>query len=317
MQPTQQVRTQQVRRSSAGGLGLLLVTLVAVATMAGPAWAQTDPIAPDGTDTQVVLTGRAEVRAGERADTVVILDGPAVIDGTVDGAVVALNGDVRVTATGVVEEAVVAMNGTAIIEDGARVGGDVVSSRSPQVAPEATVEGETRTVRFSLRALGVLFWIAWWLAVTISTLVLGLLLLALAPRAMAAALTVARTEVGPAIAWGVAVAIGLPVVSVLVMFSVVGIPLGLLGLLSLALIFTLGYVVGALAVGRLMVKEPASRYWAFLAGLLVLRLVGLVPVVGGLVTFVAFVYGLGALAIAAWRAARREPAPIVQDAVVT
>ena len=152
---------------------------------------------------------------------------------------------------------------------------------------------------------------------TISTLVLGLLLLALAPRAMAAALTVARTEVGPAIAWGVAVAIGLPVVSVLVMFSVVGIPLGLLGLLSLALIFTLGYVVGALAVGRLMVKEPASRYWAFLAGLLVLRLVGLVPVVGGLVTFVAFVYGLGALAIAAWRAARREPAPIVQDAVVT
>ena len=311
-------RTHQERMSSAGGVGLLLVVLaVVLATLAGPASAQTDQIAPQETITQVVLTGRAEVRAGERADTVVILDGPAVIDGTVDGAVVALNGDVRVTATGVVEEAVVAMNGTAIIEDGARVAGDVVSSRSPQVAPGATVEGETRTVRFSLRALGVLFWIAWWLAVTISTLVLGLLLLALAPRAMAAALAVARTEVGPAIGWGVAVAIGLPVLSVLVMFSVVGIPLGLLGLLSLALIFTLGYVVGALAVGRLMVKEPASRYWAFLAGLLVLRLVGLVPVVGGLVTFVAFVYGLGALAIAAWRAARREPAPIVQDAVVT
>ncbi len=190
----------------------------------------------------------------------------------------------------------------------------MVSSRSPQVAPGATVEGETRTVRFGLRALGVLFWIAWWVAVTISTLVLGMLLLALAPRAMAAALAVARAEVGPAIAWGVAVAIGLPVVSVLVMLSVVGIPLGILGLLSLALIFTLGYVVGALAVGRLMVKEPTSRYLAFLAGLAVLRLAGLVPFVGGLVTFVAFVYGLGALAIAGWRAARHQPAPTVQDA---
>jgi cytoskeletal protein CcmA (bactofilin family) len=301
--------------SPAGRLGLLLVALVvAVLAIAEPAGAQADQTGQDD-GTQVVLTGRAEVRAGERADTVVILDGPATIDGLVDGAVVALNGDIRVTATGVVEEAVVALNGRAFIEDGARVGGDVVSSRSPQVGPGATVEGETRTVRFSFRALGVLFWIAWWFAVTFSVLVLGLLLLRLAPRAMAAALAVAQAEVGPAIAWGVAIGIGLPVLSVLVMLTLIGIPLGLLGLLSLGLIFTLGYVVGALAVGRLMVKEPTSRYLAFLAGLVVLRLAGLVPFIGGLVTFVAFVYGVGALAIAAGRAARREPEPAVVEPV--
>ena len=306
MQLTQQART--LRRTALYGWLCVLAALAAAA----PAWAQAgEPGATN--DIQVVLTGRAEVRAGERADTVVIFDGPALIEGVVDGAVVALNGDIRVAATGVVEEAVVAMNGTAVVEDGARVGGDVVSSSSPQVAPGATVEGETRTVRFTLRALGIVFWIAWWLAVTLSVLVLGLLLLALAPRAMAAALAVARTEIGPAIAWGAAVAIGLPVVSVLVMISVVGIPLGLLGLLSLALVFTLGYVVAALAVGRLMVKEPASRYLAFLAGLVVLRLVGLVPFVGGLVTFVALAYGLGSLALAGRRAARGQPAPVVAE----
>ena len=277
--------------------------LVAVVAMAAPASAQ----AETETDTHVVLTGRVEVRAGERLDTVVILDGPAVIDGHLDGAVVALNGDIRVSGT--VEEDVVALRGRAIIASGARVGGDVVSSRDPQVDPGATVEGETRTVRFSFRALGVFFWVAWWIAVTASLLVLGIVLLALAPAAMAASYAVARGEPGRAIGWGLAVAVGLPVASILVMVTVVGIPLGVLGLLSLALLYAIGYVVAALALGRMMVKEPTRRYLAFLAGLVILRVVGLIPVIGGLVTFVAAAYGLGALAIAAWRAARRS-API-------
>ncbi len=296
---------------------LLLPLLVALLTLlaAAPAGAaQVDAVDSDD-DVQVVLTGRVEIRAGEQSGTVVIVDGPALIQGTVDGAVVALNGDIRVTGTAVVEEAVVAVNGRAVVEDGARVGGDVVSSSAPQVGPGATVEGDVETVRFSFRALGILFWIAWWLAVTVSVLVLGLVLLALAPRAMAAALAVARAEIGPAIAWGVAVGIGLPVVSILVMLTLVGIPLGLLGLLSLGLLFAVGFVVASLAVGRLLVKEPTSRYLAFLVGLVILRGGGLIPFIGGLVTFVASAYGIGAVAIAAWRAARREPVPVTPEPV--
>ncbi len=278
----------------------LAVVVVALAA-APPAFAQTG----SETDTQVVLTGRAEVRAGERADAVVIVDGPAVIDGHVAGPVVALNGDIRVSGT--VDEDVVAVNGRATILGGARVGGDVVSSQAPQVDPGATVEGDTRTVRFSFRALGVVFWLAWWLAVTVSLVVLGLALLALAAAAMAAAYAVAREAAGKALGWGVLLAVGLPILSVLVMLTIVGIPLGLLGLLSLALLYALGYVVGAFTLGRLVVKEPASRYLALLAGLVVLRLVGLVPVGGGLVTFLTSPYGLGALAIAGWAARRRTP----------
>ena len=286
---------------------LSAVVTVAILALAAPVHAQ----AESEKDTHVVLTGRVEVRAGERAEAVVILDGPAVIDGHVEGPVVALNGDIRVSGT--VEEAVVAMNGRATILSGARVGGDVVSSRAPQVDAGATVEGETRTVRFSFRALGVLFWLLFWVAVTVSLLLLGIVLLALAPAALAASSGVARDQPGPAIGWGLLVAVGLPVVSVLVMFSVVGIPLGLLGLLSLAVVYATGYVTAALALGRTMIKEPRSRYLAFLVGLVILRVVGLVPVLGGLVTFLASAYGVGALAIAGWRAARR-PTPAAADA---
>lgn len=295
-------RGQRHRRDGHRPAVLAVALVVAGLAVAPPALAQTvsEP------DTQVVLTGRAEVRAGERAETVVILDGPAVIDGHVEGAVVALNGDIRVSGT--VEEAVVAVNGRATILAGARVGGDVVSSKAPQVDPGATVEGDTRTVRFSFRALGILFWLAWWVAVTVSLLVIGMVLLTAAPAAMAAGYRVARDEAVPALGWGLLVAVVLPVASVLVMLTIIGIPLGLLGLLILVLLYAVGSVVGALALGRLMVKEPASRYLAFVVGLVVLRLVGLVPAVGGLVTFLVAAYGLGAVALAGGRAARSSGA---------
>ena len=292
----------------------LVAVAVAVAVVVGlavapPALAQTGPEPKP----QVVLTGRAEVRADERVETVVIFDGPAVIDGHVGGAVVALNGDIRVSGT--VEDAVVALRGKATILSGARVGGDVVSSEAPQVDPGATVEGDTRTVRFSFRALGWFFWVAWWVAVTVSLLVLGIVLLAVVPAALAAGYAVARNQAGSALGWGLLVAIGLPVASVLVMITIVGIPLGLLALVSLVLLYAVGYVVAALAAGRLMVKEPASRYLAFVAGLLALRVVGLVPFGGGLVTFLASAYGLGAVAIAGWRAARGRTTPATAGTV--
>ncbi len=108
-------------------------------------------------------------------------------------------------------------------------------------------------------------------------------------------------------------AVGLPVVSMLVMFTVVGIPRGVLRLLSLALLYATGYVVAALALGRMTVEEPTSRYLAFLVGLVILRLVGLIPALGGLVTYMASAYGLVHTAIAAWRAARR-PTPMAAAA---
>jgi hypothetical protein len=82
---------------------------------------------------------------------------------------------------------------------------------------------------------------------------------------------------------------------------VVAIPLGLFMLLALALLYTLGYVAGAHAIGRLLVKAPTSRFIAFLAGWAILRVLALVPVLGGLAWTLASIFGLGVL----WVASRR------------
>jgi hypothetical protein len=290
----------------------LAVALAALflAGTAGPVGAQSDR----GNDGErVVLTGSVDVRQGERTDTVVIFDGPAVIAGDVNGAVVAFNGDVRVS--GRVDEDVVVFRGRAIIENDAQVGGDVVSSKSPQVAAGATVDGDVRRVNFAnyFRSLGWLLWFAWWVAVSVSVFALGVLILALAPRVAPAALDVAHTRVGPAIGWGLAMAIGLPVVCIVVLFTLVGIPLGLIGLLSLALLYGLGYVIAALVLGRRLIREPTSVYLAFLVGLLILRVVDLIPVLGNLITAAATIFGLGALTVAAWRSAHGQREQAVQS----
>ncbi|MGH8978834.1 MAG: hypothetical protein ACRDV7_12215 [Acidimicrobiia bacterium] len=298
-------------RRSVVRLGLLLLGLGLLgAALATPAVAQTD-IEDDGP--RVVLTGRVEVAADEQVDAVVIFDGPAVIDGTVDGSVVAFNGEIVVR--GDIDDDVVAFNGRAIVETGATVGGDVLSQDRPAVAEGARVDGDVRRVNFSnwFRSLGWVLWLGWWLAVTVSLFVFGVLLLALVPRIFPPILEVARTLVGPVILWGLIATIGLPIACAIVMVTLVGIPLGLIGLLSLALVYSLGFVIASLTLGRRLLAEPRSVYLAFFVGFIILRVVGLIPVLGALVTMAAIVYGVGALTIAAWRAGRghvtHEPQP--------
>ena len=90
----------------------------------------------------------------------------------------------------------------------------------------------------------------------------------------------------------------LPIGSVLLLVTVVGIPLGLSLLLALAFIYTLGYVVATVAVGNMILRNSSSRWVVFLVGWIVLRLLALIPVVGGLLWFLGSVWGLGLLAVA-------------------
>jgi hypothetical protein len=175
------------------------------------------------------------------------------------------------------------------------------------------VEDDVERVRFTnfFNALGWVLWFLWWLAVTISTLVLGLLLVSLFPRASEATVAAGRSRPGPCIGWGLILGVGLPVLSIALFFTVLGIPLALVGLATLVPLSAAGFLAGALVLGRLLVREPRSLLVAFLAGWGILRVVDLMPGLGNLASFAATVYGLGALAVAAWRsrAGRTTPAP--------
>lgn len=285
---------------------LAFLTAMIVVLWGSPAAAQeNEEVGP-----LVVVTGRAEVAVEENAETVIIFDGPAVVRGTVEEAVVAFNGDVMVE--GQVGEDVVALNGRVTIASGAQVGGDVVSRRSAVVAPDATVAGEVRGSDVDVLRpwFAVVTRLAWWLAVTVSVLALGLLLALLAPRLIDATAPLARTAVGPVIGSGIGILLAGPILAVILMLTLVGIPLGLYVLAVVGVVSVLGYTTAAWVLGHQLLGGRRGHAAALLAGLAVLRLVALVPILAGLVWAVAAVIGTGALAVAAWRRARAvEPLP--------
>jgi hypothetical protein len=196
------------------------------------------------------------------------------------------------------------LNGRVVVTESGSVAGDVVSSDRPVIAKRSSVEGDVDRARrrFALGRLGAIGRIVLWIAATVSSFLLGGLLLLVAPRAAEATARAGRTAIGPAIGLGFAVAIGLPVVGILLSVTIVGLPLGLATLFALALVFGLGYVVGCYFLGRLIFKEPRNRLVAFLIGWGILRAVAIVPVLGGLGLVAATIYGLGCLTVALFRA---------------
>jgi hypothetical protein len=284
------------RRAGWGSLIRLLAAVgLMVLALPGSAWAQDNGSGADDND-QVVLTGRLLVESDRTVDTAVIFNGPATIEGTVRGDLFVLNGDTEVSGT--VNGDVVVFNGDVTVGSGAEIGGDLVTQGTPTVEDGATIRGSQTDVatKFDYDVGGFAGRFVWWLGYTVSVLILGLLLLAFAPHLDEAVVEAIRTRLGSSIGWGVALFFLLPIAAVLLLVTVVGIPLGLFVLFALALIYTIGYTVATHGVGRLVMRS-SSRYVAFLIGLVILRALALIPVVGGLLWLLASVWGLGLLAV--------------------
>jgi hypothetical protein len=277
----------------------LLICLVAALAGAAPAHAGDD---------QVVITGDVVVERGQTLDDVVVINGHVIVRGRVTGDLVAVSAPVRLN--GPVEGDVVAVADRVTIGPGGRIDGDLVyGDKEPVITVPGAVRGDTEKFDWAdvsgpFRAFAAR--LALWVAMTVSTLLLGLALLWLAPRALEAAREIARTRTGAAIGMGLATFFGLPALAVLLFITIVGIPLAIAVLLAVLPAYAIGYTTSAWLLGRAIVTPPRGRVAAFLAGWAILRVIALIPWVGGLAWFAATVFGLGALAIAVWRS-RRGP----------
>ena len=292
-----------MRRTGRGwGILLAAAAFVALSAILVPgAFAQGSDVA--GADDQVVLTGRLVVPEGESVQTAIIVNGDALIEGTVLEELVVFNG--RTEITGTVTKDVVSFNGAVVVGPGALVGGDVISREDPQIDPGATVRGNVQGLaqRLDFPQLGLEARLAWWIGYSISSLVLGLVLLRLAPALDGASDRALNERLGGVFGFGILMFVLLPIVAVLLFVTLVAIPLGVFLLLALGLLYSIGYVVGLLALGRLVLAPPRSRYLAFFAAWAAFRLTALVPVFGGFAWTITSLIGLGVV----WVASRPTP----------
>lgn len=287
---------------------LVVLALAALALL--PAAASAAETTHNEEDAIVVISGDVTVPRGETVDGIYIASGDLRLAGRVDGDVVLAAGDA--TVSGRIDGDLVTFGGQARLLPRAYVGGDVnYADERPIVSGSAIVRGDVTKESWDgwdtfLPFVGAFFL---WLTIGISMAILGLLLLLIAPRAADALDARSRERIGPVIAIGVAIGICLPVAAAIALVTVVGIPLAFVLMLALLPLAALAYVASAYALGRRMVGEPRSRFWAFLAGLAVLRALALIPFLGFLVGLAAAVFGLGLLGAAIGAARDPEPEP--------
>lgn len=292
-------------------LGALLVAPIALAA---------DPTESDG---RVVITtgGDITIPAGDQAEVVVVVGGEARVAGVVDTLVVI---DGRAVLDGARTETVVAVRSPVELSGATTVSGDVMTFDSV-VTQAATVElgGRIRDLAPELAGAGFVFASAMlllYIGFGIATIASGLLMAALAARQVREAEALIRRE--PVMVLAVAiVGLVIPVIaSIALMVTVVGAPLGLGILFALwPLVAFLGYLVAGIAIGdwilgRLSPHVVRERpYLAAVVGLIVLHVLGIVPLVGA----IASLFGFGAVLLLAWRIATRRSGGTVEPSRLT
>ena len=251
---------------------------------------------------RVVLSGNVRIPNGETSGEVVVFSGNVAVGGLVRGDVVVFSG--RVTVTGQVSGDVVSFDGPVLLGPNAQVGGSVIARDAVTRRPGAQVGGSVGggfPVTFRAPAL-LSGRLGLWLSTTFSVLVLGLLLMSIAPRASDVVQeTLVESKLRSVLA-GLAWFVGLPLLACASAVTLVGLPFGLGLLLALAFLYSLAYTWGIWVVGRLILPSPRNRFLAFLLGWVVVRGLSAIPYLDVALWIVLVVPALGAMWLATWRA---------------
>ena len=280
-------------------LGLLILVPVAAAA---------DPFYEDG---RVIVSVGGDITfpAGETADSLIVVEGTATIEGDVKSVYV-VNGTVNLVGSRT--DGIVAIASKVNLDSGSVVAGDIrVIATTVDQAAGSTVEGRinngldlARAALFIGPALFILY-----IGFVIAAIAAALLLAGVASRQVRSAEALISREPGTAFLAGLGGLIAIIVVATLAIVTIVGIPLGLGILLGfLPVVAFAGYLVTGIWLGDWVLRQVSpSRaqerpYLAALVGILALSVVTLIPFVGGLVSFL----GIGAVVLMMWRTLRGD-----------
>ncbi|ADL08692.1 polymer-forming cytoskeletal protein [Thermosediminibacter oceani] len=268
----------------------LILLLAALFLLPAYALADGGYIAQMGKD---LVIGPGEVLDG---DAVAIM-GSVIVNGKVSGDAVAVMGDVVVNGT--VEGDATAVGGRVVIDKNGRVlgktnqvgiaGGIGEMMRNPGMRgfywnPGIMVRPfRPRTTVFNfVRFLG--------------TLALGALAIALFPNSVRTAAQAVDKDTGNKLLKGFLIMLLTPVVALLLVFTLIGIPLIPAVIILVVAAGFFGYLAISVFLGRKLnvhLRINTNLFTEYLLGALALWLVQLVPYVGGIVSLVVFILSLG------------------------
>jgi cytoskeletal protein CcmA (bactofilin family) len=104
---------------------------------------------------------------------------------------------------------------------------------------------------------------------------------------------------------GFALLVCIPIASLILLITLIGAPLALLSMAAYFALLLVGYLAAAAAVGDLLLKRlrhgtvltAGWRIIAAICGIFIIALLGLIPLLGGLIVFAALIMGIGAVGL--------------------
>ncbi len=195
-----------------------------------------------------------------------------------------------------------------VAEDASVQGGLTIQSvEKADIAPAATIAGDITQTALTKedfdKGEGAFDGIGGALVFAIGVFLFGLILVVLARSSVEQGISVLRSHPGKSILWGLFVFIGLPLLAIISLVTVVGIPIGVTVLLTLPFLFLLGFTATAFGLSDWLLNrsgEPKTmgpRLLLLAVGVIVVIVLGFVPVVGGLIIIFALLFGLGAAVV--------------------
>ncbi len=177
-------------------------------------------------------------------------------------------------------------NNQASIESGA-----VVSGNTTHNLPKVSQAGQ----RFN-----ILGWFWFRLFSIFSGLVVGLVLISLWREEIKKITDRMLEKVGPSLGWGVILMFLAPILTVLLLITIIGIPLGLIliGLWLIALMISkilVGIMVGRSILNSLWPAQKDSLIWAMIIGIIITYLIYSLPFLGWILALLAMWWGLGGI----------------------
>lgn len=140
------------------------------------------------------------------------------------------------------------------------------------------------------------FTIGWFIYSFVALLITALVLVGLFPRIFKEAAASAKKKPGTTALVGIAAAFVTPIVIVLLMITVIGIPLALLILLGWLIAAVLSGPFASYMLGKLIMPESKSVIWVMLVGGALLIVTFFIPILGFVTMLVSYLFGMGMVA---------------------
>lgn len=289
-------------------------TVTISGTVNGDVYAAGGNVIVDGlVNGDLLVAGGTITINGKVTQDVRAAGGTIIISGPVNGNLTVGAGEVTLTQNGSIGKSMVAGVGHLALQNKSRIGGNLYyASEQPAGNASRVAQGKifykhtqsqkkVAAAKPEVRAWAAGAAVVFRLVNLIALFAIGALLLYAFPVFTKKTVDIAQHRIGASMGIGLLVLCIAPFLLLLLMFTLIGIPFALFGLMGYGLALYVSKIAIIIVMGQWVLqqtKTKAATSMALLIGLVVYYLLSFVPLIGWFIGFVFTLWGLGAFVIA-------------------